>query len=258
MFDAGYQKGELMITRDDIVIRKAILHILDTDRGDCILSSALLNPGPEMHDFIRNHIYKIVSSDDTKNCVFDSEFSPIYAILESWDESNDASFIETSQTIANKLYVAMGEGLDIPAADLLFVTFQIEGTIYLALLKMNYKRNYNHDSICKGDYTYVGLLRGRSLISATSRVPEAAIINLSDYSIKLLEKRYEVNGGYEFFKNEKTRVKVNDEGETCWYWTRSARLGSAHYVHLVHPSGYCVIATAHGGGRCLPACTIAA
>ena len=75
MFDAGYQKGELMITRDDIVIRKAILHILDTDRGDCILSSALLNPGPEMHDFIRNHIYKIVSSDDTKNCVFDSEFS---------------------------------------------------------------------------------------------------------------------------------------------------------------------------------------
>lgn len=113
-----------MITRDDIVIRKAILHILDTDRGDCILSSALLNPGPEMHDFIRNHVYKIVSSDDTKNCVFDSEFSPIRSILESWDESNDASFIETSQTIANKLYVAMGEGLDIPAADLLFVTFQ--------------------------------------------------------------------------------------------------------------------------------------
>ena len=61
MFDTGYQKGELMITRDDIVIRKAILHILDTDHGECILSGALLNPGPEMHDFIRNHIYKIVS-----------------------------------------------------------------------------------------------------------------------------------------------------------------------------------------------------
>ena len=105
-----------MITRDDIVIRKAILHILDTDHGECILSSALLNPGPEMHDFIRNHIYKIVSSDDTKNCVFDSEFSPIHSILEAWEESNDASFIETSRMIANKLYVAMGEGLNIPAA----------------------------------------------------------------------------------------------------------------------------------------------
>lgn len=53
---------------------------------------------------------------------------------------------------------------------------------------MNYKRNYNHASIRKGDYTYVELSRDYSLISATSRVPEAAIINLSDYSIKLLEK----------------------------------------------------------------------
>ena len=53
-----------MIAKDDIVIRKAILHILDTNRGECILSNTLLDPGPDLHDFIRNHIYKIVSSDD--------------------------------------------------------------------------------------------------------------------------------------------------------------------------------------------------
>ena len=118
-----------MIAKDDIVIRKAILHILDTNRGECILSNTLLDPGPDLHDFIRNHIYKIVSSDDTKNCEFDPEYSPIYSILETWDESDETSFIETSQAIANKLYVAMGEGLDIPAADLLFVTFQAEGKL---------------------------------------------------------------------------------------------------------------------------------
>lgn len=99
-----------MIAKDDIVIRKAILHILDTNRGECILSNTLLDPGPDLHDFIRNHIYKIVSSDDTKNCEFDPEYSPIYSILETWDESDETSFIETSQAIANKLYVAMGEG----------------------------------------------------------------------------------------------------------------------------------------------------
>ena len=104
-----------MIAKDDIVIRKAILHILDTNRGECILSNTLLDPGPDLHDFIRNHIYKIVSSDDTKNCEFNPEASPIYSILETWDESDDASFIETSQAIANKRYIAMGEGLDIPA-----------------------------------------------------------------------------------------------------------------------------------------------
>ena len=41
-----------MIAKDDIVIRKAILHILDTNRGECILSNTLLDPGPDLHDFI--------------------------------------------------------------------------------------------------------------------------------------------------------------------------------------------------------------
>ena len=227
-----------MIAKDDIVIRKAILHILDTNRGKCILSNTLLNPGPDLHDFIRNHIYKIVSSDDTKNCEFDPEYSPIYSILETWDESDDTSFIETSQAIANKLYVAMGEGLDIPAADLLFVTFQAEGTIYLALLKMNYKESYTHevtvdssyelhhtdsdeatdssltDSVDDTDDTVepetsddpvinTEIVKTHSLLpSATSRIPEAVVINLSDYHIKLLEKRYEINGEKAYYLSE--------------------------------------------------------
>ena len=205
-----------MIAKDDIVIRKAILHILDTNRGECILSNTLLDPGPDLHDFIRNHIYKIVSSDDTKNCEFNPEASPIYSILETWDESDEASFIETSQAIANKLYIAMGEGLDIPAADLLFVTFQAEGTIYLALLKMNYKESYIHEitasdsegtNLNSNDSNIpvinTGIVKSRALLpSATSRIPEAVIINLSDYHIKLLEKRYEINGEKAYYLSE--------------------------------------------------------
>ena len=194
-----------MIAKDDIVIRKAILHILDTNRGECILSNTLLDPGPDLHDFIRNHIYKIVSSDDTKNCEFDPEYSPIYSILETWDESDETSFIETSQAIANKLYVAMGEGLDIPAADLLFVTFQAEGIIYLALLKMNYKESYTHEVTETPDNPVINtdIIKTHSLLpSATSRIPEAVVINLSDYHIKLLEKKYEINGEKAYYLSE--------------------------------------------------------
>ena len=67
----------------------------------------------------------------------------------------------------------------------------------------------------------------------------------------------ELNGGYEFFKNEKTRVKVNGEGETDWYWTRSAYLGTECLVHGVSPAGLYSSTYARGGYRCLPACTIA-
>ena len=184
-----------MIAKDDIVIRKAILHILDTNRGECILSNTLLDPGPDLHDFIRNHIYKIVSSDDTKNCEFDPEYSPIYSILETWDESDETSFIETSQAIANKLYIAMGEGLDIPAADLLFVTFQAEGIIYLALLKMNYKTSYTHHTDSDAFGNTNDIIKFKAILpNESQKLTEAAVINLTDYQIQLIEKKYDVNG----------------------------------------------------------------
>lgn len=200
-----------MIAKDDIVIRKAILHILDTVHGDCVLSNTLLDPGPDLYEFIRTHIYKILISDDTKQCVFNPDTSPIYTILNSWEESDEESFITTSQTIAEKLYTAMGEGLDIPAADLLFVTFQAEGTIYLALLKMNYKESYTHEiSFSEGISSeetspdiHADIVKSKALLPASgTRIPEAVIINLSDFSIQLLEKRYEINGEKIFYLSE--------------------------------------------------------
>lgn len=236
-----------MIAKDDIVIRKAILHILDTMHGDCILSNTLLDPGPDLYEFIRNHIYKIFISDDTKDCAFNPDTSPVYSVLAAWDESDEESFISTSQVIAEKLYAAMGEGLDIPAADLLFVTFQAEGVIYLALLKMNYKESYTHEisvshlpasdisggagsasasrvsdeSTSKSLFEtitgnqnaddqeiaeteiHADIVKSRALLPASgTRIPEAVIINLNDLHIKLLEKRYEVNGEKVFYLSE--------------------------------------------------------
>lgn len=116
----------------------------------------------------------------------------------------------------------MGEGQDIPAADLLFVTFQAEGVIYLALLKMNYKESYTHaisrpdktpadiaeasdmeDSMSPGTGIQADIVKSRALLPGSgTRIPEAIIINLNDLHIKLLEKRYEVNGEKVFYLSE--------------------------------------------------------
>ena len=252
-----------MIAKDDIVIRKSILHILDTTHARCLLSDHLLDPGPDLYEFIRTHIYKIVSSDDTKDCEFNPDTSPVYELLSEWDEGNDESFIKTSQDIAGRLYDTMTEGMDIPPADLLFVSFQAEGQIYLALLKMNYRESYTHeiseiltperenadegtahsgsidavDSDTNAPYEdsidtieseagsphadgidtfeYNNIVPSRSanirktsalLPAAGSRIPEAIIINLTDLHIRLLEKRYEINGEKVFYLSERFLV----------------------------------------------------
>lgn len=191
------------IEKDDIVLRKMVLHVLDTFHGDCILSDALLDPGPDFYEFIRTHIYKIISGDDAKHCVFNPETSPVYKELKKLDEQDEKSFLSVSQVLAERLYAAMGEGNDIPAADLLVVSFQARGKIFLALLKMNYRASFVHQ--IEDDRADVIVSRGLLPASGT-KIPEAAVIDLQDMGIQLLEKKYEVQGEKMFYLSERFLV----------------------------------------------------
>lgn len=186
------------ISKDDIVIRKTVLHILDTGHGVLSLSDSLLDPGPDLYEFIREHIFKVISSDDTKNCEFNPDTSAVYSILKGLDESNEQSFLSVSRELAEKLYSIMEQSLDIPAADLLSVSFQANGTIFLALLKMNYKSNYTHSL----EATHTDIVKASALPASGTRIPEAIVINLTDLHINLLEKRYEINGEKTFYLSE--------------------------------------------------------
>ena len=83
--------------KDDIIIRKGIIHILDTNRGEMALSEQMLELKPDLNDFIRGHIYKILSSDDAKKCRFEEAASPVFCMLEELDEGDDSCFIDVSK-----------------------------------------------------------------------------------------------------------------------------------------------------------------
>lgn len=73
----------------------------------------------------------------------------------------------------------------------------------------------------------------------------------------LLSKE-ELEGGYEFFKTERDRVKVNKKGETERHWTRSAIRGGAYNAWYVDPSGLVGYGGASWASRFSPACVISA
>ena len=74
--------------KDEIIIRSAIMHILDSTVGMPVLSDELLNLTPDMNDFLRNHIYKVISGDELKTCVFDEENSEVYRLIQDFTEEN--------------------------------------------------------------------------------------------------------------------------------------------------------------------------
>ncbi len=181
------------IQKDDIIIRKGILHILDSHTGYLGLSSQLLEMGPDLMEFVRGHIFKIMESDDAKRCQFNGSVSPVLSLLESMEESDDESFIEATRVLGENLFDIMCDSVTIPAADLLCVTFQVQSVIHIALLKMNYKVTYVHRE--EEDAEANDIVKQRVMPTDSAKLTEAVIIDLTEYKVRLVEKKYEMLNG---------------------------------------------------------------
>lgn len=177
--------------KEDIHLQQVIIHIMDSTMGMPVLSDQILDHGSDFGDFVRAHIYRILESDDMKKCSFD-ENSQVEAILE---EYNPDQFVACSQKLGELLYGVMNKNIDIPPADLLVVEYQVEQQPFLALLKMNYKTYYTHmiDSDPWGNSNSV-IKQKAILPGENQKLAEAALIDLTDKSLRLIEKKYDVNG----------------------------------------------------------------
>ena len=182
------------MNKEDIRIKRVIVHILDPTIGMPVLSDTELEYGSEVAEFLKEHIARIGSGDVAKECRFYREESEVYHILDSYA---DEDFIAISREIASLLYEIMQGNVDIPPADLMVVRFREGEDEYLALLKMNYKAHYTHRTmaLADGEGNSNEIIRHKSILpSESQRLAEAAIIRLDDLALWVVEKKYEVNG----------------------------------------------------------------
>ncbi len=178
--------------KENIKIKKAIVHIMDSTIGMPVLSDTELEYGSDFADFLKEHISKISSGDDAKECRFYEEESEVFHILEQY---SDEAFIDISKDIACILYDIMKSNIDIPPADLIITRFWYDEEEYMAFLKMNYKSLYTHRTMPLDEGNSNEIIRHRSILpSEGQRLTEAAVIRLDDLALKVIEKKYEVNG----------------------------------------------------------------
>lgn len=177
--------------KEDIRLQQVIIHIMDSSMGMPVLSDQVLDHGSDFGDFIRAHIYRLMESDDMKKCTFDEDSQAALLLGDYQTEQ----FVSVSQKLGELLYTVMNKNIDIPPADLLVVEYQVEQQPFLALLKMNYKTYYTHmtDSDPWGNSNSV-IKQKAILPGENQKLAEAALIDLTDRNIRLIEKKYEVNG----------------------------------------------------------------
>ncbi len=178
----------------EIIIRQAILHVLDNTLDAPVLSGNCMELTAEKTAYLQYHIEKLLASDDIRQCrpLPDSAFQNELA------HNND--FIDLSCRIAGVLFDYMHAHTTIPGADLAVVDFARDSVPWLAILKLNYKNGYTHYTDTVDGAPVNSIIQQRTCLPTQSgKVEEGALVNLTDYSMRLLEKKYDIDGHKEFY-----------------------------------------------------------
>lgn len=178
----------------ELVIHQAILHVLDTTLDAPVLSGGVMELTAEKTAYLQSHLEKMLASDEIRLCQLLPESSFKYELEHNQD------FVDLSCRIAGVMFDYMHAHTTIPGADLAVVDFTREGTPWLGVLKLNYKNGYTHFTEQQEGETVNSLIQQRACLPAQSgRVEEGALVDLSDGSIRLLEKKYDIDGRKEFY-----------------------------------------------------------
>ena len=189
-----------MVT-ENIVVKQAILHVLDSEHGKMILSSQCLSLGSLMAEFIKNHISRLVRNDSVKKCYFKEQNSETRVLSTKIDPD---IFVQSSQELAKRLYSIMYSNAEaIPPADLLMCLFAESGVSYLAILKLDYRKFFTHNTVLDEDGEVNELVLSSSLLPSSSiKLSEAAIIPYDSKYALILEKRHNIIGMRQFYFSE--------------------------------------------------------
>lgn len=178
----------------EIIIHQAILHVLDTTLDAPVLSGGGMELTAEKTAYLQNHIEKLLASDEIRQC----RPLPDSAFRNELEHNQD--FIDLSCRIAGVLFDYMHAHTTIPGADLAVVDFTRDGAPWLGILKLNYKNGYTHYTETVEGALVNSIIQQRACLPTQSgKVEEGALVNLTDYSMRLLEKKYDIDGHKEFY-----------------------------------------------------------
>ena len=178
----------------EIIVHQAILHVLDTTLDAPVLSGSCMEMTAEKTAYLQYHIEKLLASDDIRQC----RPLPDSAFRNELEHNQD--FIDLSCRIAGVLFDYMHAHTTIPGADLAVVDFTRDGQPWLAVLKLNYKNGYTHYTETVEGAPVNSIIQQRACLPTQSgKVEEGALVDLTDYSMKLLEKKFDIDGHKEFY-----------------------------------------------------------
>ncbi len=175
-------------------LKKAILHILDTNSGMGVFSDELLDVSDaQISTFITTHIEKLYESAALRKANF-KDASGFRAKIEQYN-SGDITFAELSKNAAERLYDAIVLTEEPKACDLVAVEFVSNEAHIFGLLKCDNKTGFTHAIVHDGGKVKNNIINHYAILpSLTNKIGECAFINLDTQKIVYIGKTCKIDG----------------------------------------------------------------
>ena len=99
----------------NIEIKRAVLHVLDTNAGIPVLSKGELEVSEDLAYYLGRHIGRVLDDPNTKHALFTGEENGIL-LLSKLINDNEEDFLPITSDMADRLFTLMQKNIDIPSA----------------------------------------------------------------------------------------------------------------------------------------------
>lgn len=175
-------------------INKAILHILDFKSNITIMSETEIDLTKlNILEFIEKHVAKITNDSSARTGIFNIS-SSMKDYLDKYI-NNNIDFIETSTIIANTIAEKLMECETKKSSDILISDFTLDNNQFIGILLYENQIAYTHHVSNSAGKIKNEIINHYSILpNPTQKISAYAFINLTNFEIKVLEKKIFING----------------------------------------------------------------
>lgn len=177
----------------DITVMEAAIHILDNNSEEPILNEYLLELNDDVYTFLFKHLEKCLKDEELKYAVFNEGRNVVKEISQEY-LGLETDLLTASKELARQLFVQMRTNGNIPSCDLLTIGFTTEYGPMIAVLKMDYVKNFTHEVSFIEDKLGINIVpQTAGLPSSSQRIQKGAFIKVlredNNFDLMVIDKQ---------------------------------------------------------------------
>ncbi|GAA0068504.1 nucleoid-associated protein [Clostridium sardiniense] len=178
----------------DININEAVIHILDSNGREPVLNEYSLDLNEDIYKFVFKHIEKCFKDEELKYAKFNEGRSIVKEVTQDYLNGIDSDLIGLSKELARQMFAIMNGNVNIPSCDLIVASIVTDQGPMIAILKMDYIKNFTHKVNFVDDKIGIGIVpQAAGLPGSGQKIQKAAFIKPlreeDRYNLMVLDKQ---------------------------------------------------------------------